>query len=142
VAGDTLADLYAALHNSALPSIFTILDSDPIWMDISDGAFSRSVIREDNKTYHQGKLLETFGDLKDSSIEMGEEETDLEICLTDPEGKKWTVSFWLRGGAMDITKVEIPSSRFDYIWGLEMGGCTWSPGNPKDLFNFLYPVDQ
>lgn len=95
---------------------FTLLDSDPMSKSIDDETYSRSVIRNDKKTYHQGLLVETFGDLKDCSIEMGRDVTMLDICLTDPEGKKWTVSanVWNREGTpMCITNVEIPDRAFD-----------------------------
>jgi len=113
-------------------------------MELYDGNTTRSVIREDKKTYHEGHLLETFGSLESVDIPMGIEYTDLEVTLTDSGDMSWTVcTCWDRVQDVftcSVTSVRCSPERFDYLHQQARGGDVWTAGQNKyDLMNVITP---
>jgi len=139
----TLSDLFRYLDERARSShYFDLAHDSPIWMELSDGTHSRSVIHEDKKTYHQGHLLETFGSLNGAAdIEMGKDYTQLELTFKDAEDNNWEVSTcWGRmpTGALTcyVEGVMCPSKCFEYIH--DQYPTQWAPGdNPCALKSVL-----
>jgi len=138
--GNTLSDLYRCLAKRAQSSTrFHLAEDSPIWMELSDGLYSRSVIREtgqDKKTYHEGHLLETFGSLNGADIQMGKQYTQVELTFTDAEDNNWVVSTcWERmptGLVCCVDGVRCPLNCFEYIH--DSFPSEWTPGgNTRDL---------
>jgi len=142
VDGNTLGALYNALKQGAeKSSAFSLHDTNALpFMDLDDGGTTRSIIRGET-TYHHGQVLDTFGALKDSMIEIGKEATRLEVCLTDPKGQTWIVhtTWWALSEDFTINMVECPPDGYEYIWQTECDGKSWTPGedDPQTLFNLL-----
>ena len=143
----TLADVFETIVEGEkhAQELSVLKDKNGLWMDLDDGMASRSVIREDKKTYHQGKLLETFGALEDSIISLGKSATMIEIPLIDKQGQMWKVDLCIWGdthredGCMEIRQVDTPTGSFWKSTNLtpEIEGPIWISGDdPASLLKY------
>lgn len=143
IKGHQLHHIYEALCAGAEKSdAFTLRDNDDVWLDLDDGMTTRSVIRVDKKTYHEGRLIETFGALKECSIGMGSEFTSLSVCLRDRDGCEWVVHITYVGKDTQphISMIECRMDCFDYIFASQNSGYYWNFGeDADDLQRFLSP---